>query len=212
MATSKHWNDLHRQVADLRRQFLPPVFNSLGSYPDGPRVHAHTRAFLVFSHAEIESYLESLAKEIARTTEEAWKKSQKITEPLAFLIATRAERIAIPPKLLKQGTNDTPQQLRNILSKLFPEYYKQIKDNSGIREYNVLMLFGPLGLPAAALGSTLLPSLDSLGALRGDYAHQSAKAVVNVLDPETEYKRVTDLVRELNSVDQWFLSYKRRIR
>jgi hypothetical protein len=212
MAASKRLKDLRRQVEELRGHFLPTNFNSLGSYPDMPRVHSHTRAFLVFSHAEIESYFEGWAKDIARATEDVWKNTHRITEPLAFLIATLSERVNVPEQLVGPNKKDAPQLLQEQLVKLFPSYYKQIKDNNGIKEHNVLSLFGPIGLPATAIGSTLLPSLDSLGADRGDHAHNSAKAVRNVLDPQTEYNRIVALLNDLSGIDSWCLNYKRRIR
>jgi hypothetical protein len=69
-----------------------------------------------------------------------------------------------------------------------------------------------LGIPATALGSTLLPSLDSLGKIRGAHAHQSAQAVVNVLDPETEFKRISAVLTDLVAFDQWLIGYRRKIR
>jgi len=138
--------------------------------------------------------------------------SGKVTEPLAFLLATLAERLDVPITFLGPKGKDSPQRLAEASVKLFQKYYKQIKDNNGIRERNVLALFAPLGVPAAAWGSTLLPNLDNFGALRGVHAHQSAKAVQSVLDPETEYNRVASLTNELLILDQWLLNYKRRIR
>jgi hypothetical protein len=196
----------------LRNHFLPDPFNPLGIYSDATRVQAHTRAFLVLSHAEVESYLEEWAKEIARTCEVLWNLSSKISGPLTFLLATLSERIEIPTTLASPKSKDSPQRLADASVKLFQKYYKQIKDNNGIREKNVLALFSPLGVPAAALGPTLLPNLDSFGALRGQHAHQSAKAVQAALDPEIEHKRVTALVNDLQVLDEWLMSYKRRIR
>jgi hypothetical protein len=205
MPKSKRWKDLERETRRLRNQFLPEPFEPLGVYPNSARVQAHTRAFLVLSHAEIESYLEGWAKEIARAAETLWTSSNKVTKPLAYLLATLAERIE--PK-----TKDSPQKLADASVRLFQKYYKVIKDNNGVKEANVLALFAPLGIPASALGATLLPSLDSLGSLRGSHAHESAKAVASVLDPETEFKRVTDLVTELGSLDDWLRKYKTIIR
>jgi hypothetical protein len=135
-----------------------------------------------------------------------------VTTPLAFLLATLAERIAVPDTLRVQNSKDGPQRLAEASAKLFQKYYKQINDNNGIKEKNLLTLFGPLGVPATALGTTLLPNLDSLGAIRGTHAHQSAKAVQSVLDPETEYKRVDALLADLAAMDEWLVTYKRRIR
>jgi hypothetical protein len=205
MPKSKRWQDLERETRRLRHQFLPEPFAPLGVYPNSARVQAHTRAFLVLSHAEIESYLEGWAKDIARAAETRWTSSNKVTKPLAYLLATLAERIE--PK-----AKDSPQKLADASLRLFQKYYKVIKDNNGVKEANVLTLFAPLGIPASALGATLLPSLDSLGSLRGSHAHGSAKAVASVLDPETEFTRVTDLVTELGSLDDWLRKYRAMIR
>ena len=205
MPKSKRWKDLERETNRLRRQFLPDPFDPLGVYTDSGRIQAHTRAFLVLSHAEIESYLEGWAKEIARAAETVWMNSQRITRPLAYLLATLAERI-------EASSKDSPQRLAATSVKLFQRYYKVIKDNNGVKESNVLTLFAPLGVPSSALGATLLPNLDSFGSRGGSHAHESAKAVASVLDPETEYKRVVDVVAELASVDDWLRNYKRTIR
>ena len=201
-----------RQVALLRGQFLPNPFDPLGVYPDSARVQAHTRAFLVLSHAEFESYLEGWAKEIARAAEAVWTSSSRVTAPLAFLLSHLAERIQVPETLAGKSPKDSPQRLADAAVRLFQKYYKQIRDNNGIKERNFLALFAPLGVPASAFGSTLVLNLDALGAVRGTHAHNSAKAVPSVLDPETEYKRVSSLVTDLAVFDQWLVQYKRRIR
>lgn len=209
---SKRLTHLKREIGTLREQFLPDPFIPLGVYPKSARVQAHTRAFLVLSHAEIESFLEEWAKDIARASEVVWLSSHKITEPLGFLLATLAERIDVPVTLLDPTVKDSQMRLAEESVKLFQRYYKRIKANHGIKERNILALFAPLGLASAAVGSTLLPNLDYLGALRGTHAHNSAKAVLSWLDPETEYKRVTDLLVEILILDQWLVDYKRRIR
>jgi len=212
MSTSKRWKDLEREIGALRKHFLPDPFNPLGSYANSTRVQAHTRAFLVLSHAEIECYLEEWAKEIARASEVVWNSSRKVTAPLAFLLSTLAERLEVPTTILGPKGKDSPQRLVEASVKLFQKYYKQIKDNNGVREKNVLALFAPLGVSATALSSTLLLNLDSFGALRGTHAHHSAKAVPSVLDPETEYKRVIGLIDELIALDKWLVDCKRCIR
>jgi hypothetical protein len=110
-----------------------------------------------------------------------------VTTPLIVLVSTLGERI--DPR-----GRDNPQKFADASTRLFQKYYGNIKDNHGVKEANVLGLFAPLGVPVSALGLTLLPDLDNFGKVRGRHAHLSAKAVQSVLDPETEYKRVTDLV------------------
>jgi hypothetical protein len=212
MAQSKRWKHLKVEVETLRRQFLPDPFDPLGVYAEQAKVQAHARAFLVLSHAEIESYAEEWAKDIARSLETLWQASRRITHPLHFLLATLSQRISIPQTLVGPSVKDSPQRLDEEMVNLFANYYKRIKDNHGIKEGNMLSLFGPLGVPATAFGSTLLPNLDSFGKLRGTHAHHSARTVVTPLDPETEYKRAIDLVNELVDLDQWLVQTKRRIR
>lgn len=209
MPTSKRWRDLRREIGALRRQFLPSSFNPLGVYSNSSRVQAHTRAFLVLSHAEIESYLEGWAKDIVRTSETAWNVSGKINEPLGFLLLTIAERVTVP---FDPRSKDSAQRLAEVLSMLFQKHYKQINDNNGIKEKNLLTLFTPIGLSAVALGSTLLPNLEYFGKLRGTHSHHSAQAVLSVLDPMTEHNRVMTLLGDLLVFDQWLANYKRRIR
>jgi hypothetical protein len=212
VATSKRWRDLKRGIGLLRKHFLPDPFDPLGTYPQPDRIQAQTRGYLVLCHAEIESYLEDWAKEIARATEIVWSSSRTVTEPLAFLLATNSERLDVPNSLAGANTKDSPQRLAEATVKLFQKFYKQVNDNNGIKERNVLALFCPLGIPATALGTTLLPNLDSLGRIRGTYAHRSAKAVPNVLDPQTEYNKITALIGDLVVLDDWLVKYRRRIR
>ncbi len=176
----------------------------------------HTRAFIVLSHAEIESYLEAWAKEITRSCKSAcksaWKGANRVTKPLAFLLVSISERIEAGQTLAETKGKDMPTRLEESAKRMFQKHYKQVKDNHGIKEKNFWSLFGPLGVPATALPSTLLPNLDSLGDIRGRHAHQSTKAVASILDPETEYKRVSSLVDELKTFDGWIAKYKHAIR
>jgi hypothetical protein len=205
MATSRRWKSLKREVDTLRRQFLPDPFDPLGVYAKPTLVQAQTRAFLVLSHAELESYLEDWAKEIVRAADVAWNGSNRISKPLAFLLSTLGER-------MDPQSKDSPKKLADTSSKVLQKFYRLIKDNHGVKEVNVLTLFAPLGIPATTFGPTLLAGLDTLGTMRGTHAHQSAKAVVSVLDPETEYKRVTGLISDLLVADRWLVGYRRTVR
>jgi hypothetical protein len=184
----------------------------LGQYRDSTRVQAHTRAFLVLSHAEIESYLEGWAKDVAQAAEVVWTSSGRVTLPLVFLLTTLGAKVQVPATLQGSNSKDMPQRLADASVKMFQEYYTLIKNNHGVKEKNVLNLFGPLGVPSTALGSTLLPNLDSIGELRGTHAHHSAKVVKTVLDPETEFNRVEKLVNELVVLDRWLIAYRRTAR
>lgn len=198
-----------REIESLRAHFLPDPFDPMGTYADASRVQANARAFLVLSHAEVESFLEEWAKEIARSAETVWKGKNRLTPPLAFLLAALVDRLAIPDVL---GVQDAPHRFGELTEKAFAKYYKQVKDNNGVKEKNLLALFMPLGLPSSAIGPTLLPNLDGFGSVRGTHAHHAASAVVTPLDPENEYKRVKNVLADLLDLDAWLVGYRRRIR
>jgi hypothetical protein len=198
-----------REVESLRKNFLPDPFDPIGVYPNAARVQANARAFLVLSHAEVESYLEDWAKEIARAAESVWAAGSRLTPPLSFLLTAMGERLTVPDTL---GGQDAPQRLADLVTRVFVKYYKQVKDNNGVKEKNLLSLFVPLGLPSSAIGTTLVQNLDAFGSDRGMHAHHAASVVVTPLDPETEYKRVQNVLNDLLDIDTWLVAYKRRIR
>jgi len=204
---SRQSRALVRQVEQLRRQFLPRRFDPLGLYRNSIKVQLLARAFLVFSHAEIESFLEDWAKRIARSAEEQWQKKTNVTLPLASLLYCSDQRWDEQKLLASPASNGSSTQLSSDLVRVFHEYYQSVKDNHGIKERNVLNLFAPLGVLHADFGLTLLPNLDSLGVDRGLHAHQSAVAAITVIDPEIIYKRVLAIVGELVVLDGKLKSY-----
>lgn len=209
---SKRLDQLKRNVATLRQQFLPDPFNALGVYSNEALTQAHTRAFVVFVHAEIESFLEEWARDIVSSAESIWKSTDRITTPLIFLVASASDRVSFPDSLGPPAPADPPQRLRTHCGKAIANFYDSIKANHGVKEKNVLSLLSPLGLSAAALSPTLLPNLNSFGIKRGLHAHNSAKVFVNRLDPQTEFQGVNTILNELQPLDMWLSAYKRRTR
>jgi hypothetical protein len=211
VAASKRWTTLESEVKALRSQFLPDPFDPLGVYPKSANIQPRTRAFLVLSHAEVESYLEGWAKEIARASESVWDSGRRVTLPLAHLVSNWTERSS-PVSFSGTNPQDGPQRLDAVVKKVFQTFYKALKDNHGVKEKNVVDMFGPLGLPLTAISATLLPNLDAFGEARGTHAHHSARAVVTPLDPQTVHQLVSTVLNDLVTLDTWLVDYKRRIR
>lgn len=212
MAQSRRWYSLYREIEALRKNMLPSKFNNLGQYSRPAQVQARTRAFLVLSHAELETFFEEWAKEIARKSEEVWKSNRKVTQPLAVLIATSDSHIPVNDKISEAQQEDIGTKVDAFIRKRYEEYYKQIRENKGIKQSNLLTLLSPLGVPGTAYGGTLLPSLDSFGKSRGLHVHNSVRSVQNILDPELEYKRVQDLVVDIKTLDTWLLKCRKQVR
>lgn len=192
---------------------MPSPFRLLGDYPNATRVQAHTRAFVILSHAELESYLETWASDITSSCELKWKSSSRVSTTLACLVAVAPMRVQVPDKTGSLPAGGFPELHDNAIAAAIADQRERIKKNNGIKESSVLRLFGPLGVPPTALGSTLLPNLTSYGVLRGDLVHQSHKAVKSVLDPETEFDRVMkNILADLTDLDDWLVRCKRAIR
>jgi hypothetical protein len=166
----------------------------------------------VLSHAEFESFFEEWAKEIARKSEDTWKNGGRMTQPLAALMATSENNIPISERLSQAPQDEITTQMNSFVQKRYEAYYRNIRDNHGIKEVNLMRLMTPLGIPGSAYGYTLIPSLNSFGSSRGLHGHNSARTVQNLLDPETEYNHAKSLTIDLKALDGWLIKYRQRIR
>ena len=187
-----------KELTQLGRELLPKKFDALGNYPN--KVRTQTRAYIILSHAVVESYFESVAKKIARKSQVVFDNKKKITWPLAHLIAFSQNTIECKPD------EDISLKMPTFVSNIFYDYYNTIKSNNGIKEANLDSLFIPLGLDKSLLGTTLVPQLDSFGVDRGQHAHNAAYFIQNTLDPLTENARITDLLIELEIFDSHLTS------
>lgn len=200
---------LKRSVQELRRHFLPKVFRPLGDYSRPTRVQAHTRAFIVLVHAEIESYLEDWSQEVTDTCETKWDTASRISKPLSCLLSASDQCLQLPTNQLEIQQEEMPARVHNVIKAVIRSHKKTIKKNNGIKETNLLSLFAPLGLPSIALGSTLIPNLNSYGALRGELVHKSQKAVARTLDVETEFNKAISLIADIEDLDKWLRNCRR---
>lgn len=201
LVASRDYRNLQGEIRRLRKQLLPVQFDPLGRYP--PAIQTRTRAFLVLSHAAIESYLEEEPKRIVRKAEELWKNTGKIVRPIAFLLAHRAQALSSP-----SGTaNYCPEaDIATVLPPILIEFYTLVRKNNGIKEHNVAELFFRIGIERSAFGTSLLPDLSSLGSDRGEHAHGGSR-VVQYLDPEDTWDKVNGVVNDLEQLDAELREY-----
>lgn len=200
---------LKRSVQELRRHFLPKVFRPLGDYSRPTRVQAHTRAIIVLVHAEIESYLEDWSQAVTDACETKWDTASRISKPLSCLLSASDQCLQLPTNQLEIQQEEMPTRVHNVIKAVIKSHKKTIKKNNGIKETNLLSLFAPLGLPSIALGSTLIPNLNSYGALRGELVHKSQKAVARTLDAETEFIKAISLIADIEDLDKWLRNCRR---
>lgn len=117
MPTSPRWKSLKRGVLILRAQLLPSAFHPLGVYPRSKDIQARTRAFLVLSHAEVESYLEEWAKDIARKAETLWSSKRRTSTPLLCLHASLGKPLGNVETLNGANVRDPEARLSDSVIK-----------------------------------------------------------------------------------------------
>jgi hypothetical protein len=209
VAESKRFRHCRKRIGALRQLLLPKLFDPLGNYSKREAVQTKTKGFVILAHAEIEAYLEGSARDVIHYSEMKWKTDGRAAQPLVLLLACSQKHPE--PYFGKKGVLADPlAKFHKHCEKVIADHYKAISDNNGVKEQNVLKMFCPLGLAHSDLSATLLPLLDSFGSLRGVHAHDPIKSVAQIIDPETEYKAVSNLVQELKSLDTWVRTRARK--
>ncbi len=204
MEHSARYVQLSARLKTLEVALLPPL-NPTGEYSDFDRIG--TAAYRVLVHAEIESYLEDRALEIAHHAHRAWKLGV-VTRPLLALLAFSGHEMALPPRTLsppqptQAKTWSDHIEVDNKVQCALTTYNHEVRvNNHGIREANLLRLLLPIGISPAKLDPMLLVQLDSYGAKRGEVAHSSLTSVKQALDPQTEVSDVQQLLAEIDKLD-----------
>ncbi|MCE9663907.1 hypothetical protein LY622_10670 [Halomonas sp. M5N1S17] len=212
MPTSIRFKEMRARLTELRHHMLPAKFSPTGDYSD--RQLDRTRGYRVLVHAEIESYLEDVAREAVTQAIQKWKNNKKpSTILLAFLAAyhsgwnsndDRENEEIVRLAKARSRVKDSINEAIDIAQK---QYITNVRDNHGVKEKNFKRLIIPLGIEIDELDGTWLTNLDNFGASRGETAHKTKRATGQV-NPEDEYKTVQSLVEGLKELDEKILQAK----
>lgn len=205
------------RVKELRRHMLPRMFSPVGAY--ALRWHDRAAGYRLLVHAEIQSCVESMARDaLLRCISAA--ESNKIGLSTEWLFACYEDTDGFERRRLNQDT------LRSVQHRHIPDLAnlggvvkerankfrtKVINRNNGIRKPNLLQLLLPVGVSLSTIQSALdgswLQKIDEFGEERGKTAHRSG-AINQLVDPRTEYEVVQEIVRGLHLVDSELLSIR----
>lgn len=206
MPKSARFRILTRELNRLKKQFLPKI-SPIGLYSD--RQLARTLAYRVLAHAEIESYLEDRAWEVAQDAKKAWDNSGETRLTLISLLAFSGQMMEIPPETLTPTKGNKKVSLDKIkLSKKIDSAIKSFKwvidNNHGIKEANILALLLPIGIDSDDLDPAWLAIMDTFGKERGIVAHTSATSYMTVQlpDPATELNTVLQITQDILKIDE----------
>ncbi|MGP4691887.1 HEPN domain-containing protein [Agrobacterium cavarae] len=160
------------------------------------------QAFIVFSHAEIENYLEKVARRIMIEAKARWDKHALPDRVIIGLLTYRRNELTSPPDDIRNPTKK--QSLNEIVNEAVKLQGEIISDNNGIKTSNLSKLLAPLGVSDLEVEEALLIQLSNMGSRRGDFVHKQSKVSIrNLRDPFTdEVKDINTLLSEIRRFDE----------
>lgn len=196
MRNSARFRSLVARIKGLEKRLLPKT-RPLGDYT--ARESDHIRAYRILVHAEFESYFEDKAVQIAENALKNYVRKRRTGRVLAALMTFSPLTPQTPPSSLSpKGKFDDPD---TRVYRVVAQFTKEVRDlNHGIKEANVISMLYPVGVKKTDLDPTFINTLTSYGHSRGLSAHQSVRAQ-QPIDPVTELKIVSDLLKEVKSLD-----------
>ncbi len=113
MPQSVRFRHLKKELNRLKKQFIPKI-NPTGKYTD--RQLSLTLAYRVLAHAEIESYLEDRAWEVALDAKKVWDSIGETRRSLICLVAFSGQIMDLPPDPASEldRVNQITQELLKI--------------------------------------------------------------------------------------------------
>lgn len=203
MANSLRFHEMCRRLADLRAHMLPAKFSPTGDYSN--RQLDRARGYRLLAHAEIESFIEDITLDAARSTISEWSRSRAVSDTLLCLIAHYHDGYDIDGERLEPAFSEksrpkVKEAIKEVVDVAFRQYIQIHEKNHGVREGNLKRLILPIGVRKDELDQTWIVNLEEFGKRRGEMAHKTAK-VQQQIDPKAELDTVKELVLGLKTLD-----------
>lgn len=159
------------------------------------------KAFIVFSHAEVENYFEKVSRRIMSEARQRWESNAVPDRVIATLLAYRRKELSPIPENPKQSSRKS--RLESIVAECFKLHEAAIADNNGIKATNLSQLLSPIGLMPHDIEEAMIIQLDKTGAVRGDLVHKQSKVSMRrIRDPfSDELSDISNLIDELERFD-----------
>lgn len=183
----RRYKELKTRLKELEKHYVKSFYDK-DPFELKPRQIDLARGYRVLCHAEIESYLEEMAKDLLKYAIDEWKENKKVTLTMTAMLTFQR-----PEKTDKLGT---------MFNQAAINFKRQvIEGNHGIREQNIKKLFRPLGVDIDDLDSAWISTIDSYGSKRGETAHTSARTQ-NTIDLQTEKRDLEHIVEGLETLEE----------
>jgi len=212
MTQSIRFNELKNGIENLKADLLPSNFTDVFEYTR--EEITKTIAFRVLAHAEIESYLEDRAEEIALNAIKQWKNNGIVNRTLISLLAFSDIKMDKPPDKIRPiqqsqvSVWDDKVQLNNKIESAVSNFFYAINKNNGIKEENIMRLLLPIGIDCNEFDQVLINDLNSFGTKRGQAAHKRSLdyRTTEQIDPKEELFKVESILTNLTNLEDLFNS------
>jgi len=192
MAMSRRLKQLTTRLSFLENNILPSERVD-GNYTK--KEQDLIRSFVLLTHAEIEAYLEDVAKTRVTKSLSDWNSSRVKSNCIKSVVSFVGHDLKFENDL-----NSNNIQYR--VNKTVAHYMSAVVDkNHGIKEKNILKVLLPLGIEINELDQTWLSVMESFGSTRGLIAHSSFNVQTSI-DRNTELNRIKNqILPELTNID-----------
>lgn len=212
---SAHFSNLTSSVQELRRIYLDDALAATVPTPDHQEL---ARAFVTFTHSELEYYVEEACRELAQEAFKAAVAGNYGMASIAMVNFSGLEALGGGSTLSSAGKKQA-RRLSTRFGAAHSALIKTIDSNNGVREKNLAALAIPLGLDAGNIDNTWLNELDAFCSFRGAFAHMSRTSqrgshlAVNPQEVWQKCERLiwTDpalaaqgVINSFESLDDWF--------
>lgn len=172
----KRFQSLERRESALRARFLKwnPVTNKFGR-PAKDEI----RAYCLLIHAEVEAYIEQVARDGIERSKRLLNK-RNVANGVLFSLVASSHNLFLddaidPDDRLASDRFNRPQSKSEWVELCGAQGHQVIGSNNGIKAKDIKAMFRPLGLDMSALDQTWLADMTQLGTDRGNIAHSTIK-------------------------------------
>ncbi len=136
-----------------------------------PLQHLKVQSLVLFAHAAMEEYLESLGWGVALAARQMLKDEGAISYVLVALIASKVIG-DIPEKAKKKVTQDLVSNMDTFSDEAVTMYRKMIGNNHGVTEGDQKSVLLPIGIDPESFDLALMNDLHAFGGRRGNIEHR----------------------------------------
>lgn len=203
MPNSPRFEELKKRISELDKHLLPGKPAQTGKYTK--LQYDKIRGYRLLTHAEIEAFIEDIARGAATKKLRLWFRRKRTSYILFCLTVSYhtgwAENDNIGG-LVKSGVTypKFKKSLNEILLKASAQYILSIKENHGIKIENLKKILIPIGIDFSRIDPNWLTLMENFGRQRGEVAHSSI-GMQKQIDPFDEKKIVDEILQGLNEID-----------